>query len=54
MPMKVEIDNVEEVLNRIVQKQGKLSGLSDFEGKKVKVLILDGNTSSGKKGRETG
>jgi len=52
MPMRVEIDNVEEVLNRTVKKQGKVTGLGDFEGKRVKILILDSNTPV-KKGKES-
>jgi hypothetical protein len=40
--MKVEIDNVDEVLTRMVQDQGRITGLSDFMGKKVKVLVLCG------------
>ena len=40
MSCKVEIDGVDEVVNRTVQKGGRITGLTDWEGKKVKVLII--------------
>jgi hypothetical protein len=51
--MRVEIDNVEEVLNRTVLGQGRITGLSDFVGKRVKVLILNGSISGSKGGKTT-
>lgn len=37
--MKVEEDNVEAVIDKYI-KDGRVIGLSKWEGKKVKVLIL--------------
>ena len=38
--MKVEIDNVEQVVNRQV-KDGRITGMTEWEGKTIKVLILN-------------
>ena len=40
MPIKAEIGNVEEIVDRTVAKGGKISGLSDWVGKTVKILIM--------------
>ena len=40
MSIKVEIDNVEEVVNRRVSKGGRITGLGDWEGQMVKILII--------------
>lgn len=50
-PMKVEINDVEEILDRAVQKQGRITGLTRFVGREVKILVLDRNLS--KKGGAT-
>ncbi len=36
---KVEIDNVEELLEKIVTKDGKVGGLTKHDGKTVLVVV---------------
>ena len=37
--MKAEFEGIEEVVNRTV-KNGRITGLTDWEGKTVKILIM--------------
>lgn len=37
--MDVELKNVDEVVNKTV-KNGRITGLTDWEGKTVKILIM--------------
>ena len=37
---KVEIDNVEELLEKIVTQDGKVGGLKRHAGKKVTIVII--------------
>ena len=39
---KIEIDNVEELLEKIVTQDGKLGGLKRHAGKKVTIVITKG------------
>jgi len=38
---KVEIDHVEEMIEKTVTKDGKIGGLKKYAGKKVIVIIQD-------------
>lgn len=37
---KVEVDNVEEMLEKIVTKDGKVGGLKKHAGKKVLIVVM--------------
>ena len=39
---KVEIDNVEELLEKTVTKDGKIGGLTKHSGKTVLVVVTEG------------
>ena len=39
---RVEIDNVEEMLEKTVTKDGKVGGLKSHAGKKVTIVITKG------------
>jgi len=39
---KVEIDNVEEIIEKIVTKDGKVGGLKSHAGKKVTIVVTKG------------
>jgi len=49
----MEIRNVEQVIDKTVANQGKITGLGEFVGRKVKVLVFDDGNGSNKKGRTT-
>jgi len=51
--MRIEVDKVDEVVNRGVRDDGRIIGLTKYKNRKVKVLILDSNNGSNKKGRTT-
>jgi putative transposon-encoded protein len=36
---RIEIDNVEEIIEKIVTKDGKVGGLKKYTGKKVTVVV---------------
>ena len=38
---KVEIDNVEEMIEKIVTKDGKVGGLKKYAGKSVLIIVLN-------------
>lgn len=40
--MKLEIENVEQVVNRLV-KDGKITGMTEWNDKTVKILIMKDN-----------
>ena len=39
---KVEIDNVEEMVEKIVTKDGKVGGLKKYAGKQVIIIVTKG------------
>ncbi len=40
---RVEIDNVEEMIEKIVTKDGKVGGLKKYAGKKITIIITKSN-----------
>ena len=41
---RVEIDNVEEMIEKIVTKDGKVGGLKKYAGKQVIIVVTKGES----------